>query len=133
MKNLRKSVIMVLAVAVMVSCFSLPALALNQSSDKTVSAIESEANDSSVITRAPEYIRIRNTSGYNCYTSYGRTSAEGATIACQVAGGDYLLFIDGQYDSSGRYWVEGQIQGSHPDYGWYVWLLYDNTYMSIGY
>lgn len=133
MKNLRKSVIMVLAVAVMISCFSLSALALNQSSDKTVSAIESKASDSSVVTRAPEYITIKGTSGYNCYTTYGQTAAEGAKVACQVRSGDYLLFMDGKHDALGRYWVEGQIQGSHPNNGWYVRLLYDSSYMDIGY
>ncbi|NLH00942.1 MAG: hypothetical protein GX488_03385 [Clostridiales bacterium] len=124
---------MVLTIAVMVSCFSLPAHALDQTSDKIVSAIESEADGASQVTRAPEYIRIKNTRGYNCYNDYGRTAAEGADIACQVRSGDYLLYMNTKSDASGRYWVKGQIQGSHPWYGQPVWLLYDSSYMSISY
>lgn len=124
---------MFLAIAVIVSCLSLPALAINQPSDKKVSAIESTSNDVSAVTRAPEYIRIKNASGYNCYTDYGTTAAEGAAVACQVRTGDYLLFINTKFDANGRNWVKGQIQGSHPNNGWYVWLLYNSSYMSISY
>lgn len=124
---------MVLAIAVIVSCFSLPARALGQTSDKIVSAIESEADGASQVTRAPEYIRIKNTRGYNCYKDYGRTADEGANVVCRVSTGDYLLFLDGKHDTYGRYWVQGQIQGSHPWYGQPVWLLYDSSYMSISY
>lgn len=133
MKRFKKTVSMMLIVIMAISCLPMTAFAANQSNDKIVSAIESEANDTNGVTRAPEYIRIKNTSGYNCYTTYGQTAAEGAAVACQVSSGNYLLFMDGQYDANGRYWVKGQIQGSHPHYGWYVWLLYDSSYMSIGY
>jgi hypothetical protein len=120
---------MVLVMALMLSCFSLPALALNQTN---VSAAEFEANDDGVA-RAPEYIRIKNTNGYRCYLDYGKTFAEGGSVLCFVRTGDYLLFLDGKYDTQGRFWVKGQIQGSHDWYGQPVWLLWDSSYMGIGY
>ena len=124
---------MLLAIAVIISCLSLPALALSQQSDLIANTSGFETDGAPEVSRAPEYIRIKNTSGYNCYTTYGQTAAEGAPVACMVSTGDYLIFIDLKTDGNGRMWVRGQIQGSHHCSGWYVWMLYNTTYMTIGY
>jgi len=131
---MKKRIISLLCAVLMMTAVCVPAFAAeNNETDVISDDVEMEAEDISGVPRAPEYIRIKSITPYNCYTTSGKTAAEGAKIACQVKYGDYLMFINLMYDSNGRQWVKGQILGSHPCYGWYVWLLYSSADMSIGY
>ena len=128
--KIKKYSIIVLAIAIMTSCFLLPGLAFAPANDVVVSNIVSDAAE---IARAPEYITIHNSIGRLCYRNYGLTEEDGGNALCVVTNDDFLLYEDGRYDSQGRHWVKGQIQSSHEYYGEHVWLLWDSRYLTITY
>ena len=96
MKNLKKSVMMVLAIAVMVSCFSFPAMAVTSTPEVVVTSTESSQ---SVLRAIRHEVPFTGNIGYTepVYTNKAEVFTSNYTWFKQCGLGDRSYFNTSQY------------------------------------